>query len=73
MTISQTNFDASKSVSIASTVAEARRAAGYSLEDLAITCGLTVEELTAIETGADLDPSRLQRVAAALKLRSLSI
>lgn len=73
MTISQTDFDTSKSVSIASTVAEARRTAGYSLEDLAITCGLTVEELTAIETGADLDPSRLQRVAAALKLRSLSI
>lgn len=73
MTISQTDFDTSKSVSIASTVAEARRTAGYSLEDLAIACGLTVEELTAIETGADLDPNRLQRVAAALKLRSLSI
>ncbi|MCY1667902.1 helix-turn-helix domain-containing protein [Rhizobium sp. SL86] len=73
MTISQTQFDTTKSVSIASTIAEARRAAGYSLEDLAIACGLTVGELGAIESGADLDPSRLQRVAAALKLRSLAV
>jgi transcriptional regulator with XRE-family HTH domain len=73
MTISQTQFDTTKSVSIASTIAEARRSAGYSLDDLAITCGLTVRELEAIETAADLDPSRLQRVAAALKLRSLTV
>jgi transcriptional regulator with XRE-family HTH domain len=73
MTISQTDFDTKNSVSIASTIADARRTAGYSLEDLAIACGLTVQELEVIETGADLDPGRLQRVAAALKLRSLTI
>lgn len=73
MTISQTEFDTNKSVSIASTIADARRAAGYSLEDLAITCGLTVGELEAIESGSDLDPLHLQRVAAALKLPSLTV
>jgi len=73
MTMSQTNFDESQPVSIADTIAEGRRASGYSLEDLAITCGLTVEELEAIETGADQDPAHVRRVAAALKLPSLII
>ncbi|MCO5732017.1 helix-turn-helix transcriptional regulator [Rhizobium sp. SSA_523] len=71
MTIAQNNIESVSSVSIASTLADARRAAGYSLDDLAITCGLTVDELEAIEGGSDLDPARLQRVASALQLRQL--
>ncbi len=73
MTISQTNFDSAQSISVATAIADARHEAGYSLDDLAITCGLTIAELEAIENGSDLDPARLQRVASALKLRSLSI
>jgi transcriptional regulator with XRE-family HTH domain len=73
MTLSQTNFDQNRPVSPAETIAEGRRASGYSLEDLAITCGLTVAELQAIESGADKDTGRLRRVAAALKLPTLMV
>ncbi|MBT9369385.1 helix-turn-helix transcriptional regulator [Rhizobium sp. CSW-27] len=73
MTLSQTNFDKNKPVSPSETIAESRRASGYSLEDLAVTCGLTVAELQAIEAGRDTDPNHLRRVAAALKIPSLMI
>ncbi|TRL35875.1 helix-turn-helix transcriptional regulator [Rhizobium straminoryzae] len=52
---------------------ESRRASGYSLEDLAVTCGLTVLELQAIEAGKDTDANHLRRVAAALKIPSLTV
>ncbi|MDE1995328.1 MAG: helix-turn-helix transcriptional regulator [Rhizobiaceae bacterium] len=45
-----------------------REAIGYSVDDLAVTCGLTVAEIEALETGADADASRLARVAAALQV-----
>jgi transcriptional regulator with XRE-family HTH domain len=73
MTLSQTNFDQSRPVSPAETIAEGRRASGYSLEELAITCGLTVSELQAIESGVDQDAGRLRRVASALKLPPLML
>ncbi len=47
---------------------ELREAAGYTLEQLAITCGLTIDELAALEAGADHDPGKLQRIAASLGL-----
>lgn len=45
-----------------------REASGYSLEDLAVTCGLTDVEISRIETGEDIDPGRVKRVAAALQI-----
>ncbi|MQB19556.1 XRE family transcriptional regulator [Agrobacterium tumefaciens] len=49
-------------------IASARNAAGYTVDQLALTCGLTSQEILALETGADSDPSRLRRVASALQL-----
>ena len=71
MTISHNNFDSNQSISIGQAIATARRAAGYSLEDLAITTGLTVAELEALEGGSDADEARLKRVAGALQLQGL--
>ncbi len=45
-----------------------REARGYSVEDLAVTCGLSIGEITGIENGEDADPDRLRRIAAALRL-----
>ncbi|ASY73174.1 hypothetical protein SF83666_b65250 (plasmid) [Sinorhizobium fredii CCBAU 83666] len=33
-----------------------------------MTCGLTGAEITRIELGADVDPARLRRIAAALQM-----
>ncbi|WFU52042.1 helix-turn-helix transcriptional regulator (plasmid) [Sinorhizobium terangae] len=49
-------------------VRRSREAVGYSVEELAITCGLTGAEITRIEIGADADPGRLRRIAAALRV-----
>lgn len=73
MTISQNNIDHQDSISLAQALAEARRAAGYSFEDLAIASGLTVSELEALENGKDQDPARLKRVASSLQLNHLVI
>jgi hypothetical protein len=45
---------------------EAREAKGYSIEDLAVTCGLTVAEIRDVELGIEANPAYLRRVAAAL-------
>jgi hypothetical protein len=53
---------------VASLIAEARLAAGYSVEDLSVTTGLVNAEIVSIENGTELDPAKLKRVAAALKV-----
>lgn len=45
-----------------------RESIGYSVEDLALTCGLTSGEISAIEAGDDGDAGRLRRIAKALGL-----
>jgi transcriptional regulator with XRE-family HTH domain len=67
------NFHASSDNTLAPSqvallVAEARHAAGYSVEDLSVTTGLVNDEIVGIENGTDLDPGKLKRVAAALKV-----
>jgi transcriptional regulator with XRE-family HTH domain len=47
---------------------EAREAAGYSIEDLAIATGLTHQEINDAETGIVRDGSHLGRIAAILKV-----
>jgi len=49
-------------------ITTARDEAGYSVEQLAITCGLTTSEITALENGSDSDPLRIKRVATALQI-----
>jgi transcriptional regulator with XRE-family HTH domain len=48
-------------------VKQARQAAGYSLEDLAETCGLTIVEISRIEDGVEIDLQHLKRIAPALQ------
>ncbi|WP_072597319.1 helix-turn-helix domain-containing protein [Sinorhizobium americanum] len=55
-------------VDIGDTVRRCREAVGYSIEDLALTCGLTGAEITRIELGDDVDPDKLRRIAAALRV-----
>lgn len=73
MTISQSNFDDQKTVSLAQALAEGRRSVGYSFDELAVASGLTVGELEALENGIDQDPGRLKRVATALQLHHLAV
>lgn len=73
MTNSINNLDASSiaavsHIEIGDAVRRSREAIGYSVEDLAVTCGLTDAEISRIEIGADADPSRLRRIAAALQM-----
>jgi ribosome-binding protein aMBF1 (putative translation factor) len=53
---------------IARAVVEARLAAGYSIDDLAVTTGLVHAEITRVEDGSDADPAKVKRIAAALKM-----
>lgn len=41
---------------------------GYTIEDLAVASGLTVEELNGIETGQDAEPTKLHRIAHSVGL-----
>ncbi|WP_454576063.1 helix-turn-helix domain-containing protein [Mesorhizobium sp. PL10] len=45
-----------------------RETKGYSIEELSLTCGLSTSEIADIESGKDIDPSKLRRIAAALQL-----
>lgn len=73
MTVSMNNFHASSDSSLApnqisTLISEARQAVGYSVEDLSVATGLVNDEIVGIENGTDLDPAKLKRVAAALKV-----
>jgi len=73
MTISMNDFASANGAklspqSIANAVSEARRAIGYSIEDLAVTTGLINDEILRIENGTDSDPAKLKRIASALKV-----
>ena len=73
MSISLSNLDASKAtavpaVNVAGAVRAAREAVGYSVDDLAVTCGLVVNEIEEIESGEDADPAKLKRIASALQV-----
>ncbi|WP_018900714.1 helix-turn-helix domain-containing protein [Rhizobium sp. 2MFCol3.1] len=51
---------------VAAQLRDARAARGYTLEDVAVTSGLTIAEVEALETGRSLDARRLARFAAAV-------
>lgn len=71
MSISVQNIEESTAVSpidVAAAVKGARDAVGYSIEDLAVTCGLANGEILEIENGESADPAKLRRIAAALQV-----
>jgi len=45
-----------------------RETRGYSVEQLSLTCGLAAGEIEDIENGKATDPSKLRRIASALRL-----
>lgn len=54
--------------SAAELLRSARISRGYSIDDVALTSGLTADEVQAVESGVDADAARISRVAAALGL-----
>jgi transcriptional regulator with XRE-family HTH domain len=54
-------------------IAAARTTSGYTVEQLAVTCGLTAQEIAALEDGSDNNPSHIKRVSAALQIPTSSI
>jgi len=54
-------------LNVGNRVKQARMTAGYSLDDLAETCGLTVVEISRIEDGLEIDMQYLKRIAVALQ------
>ncbi|UVK47595.1 helix-turn-helix domain-containing protein [Mesorhizobium sp. AR07] len=60
--------DASGSGSDYSTLRAMRETRGYSVEKLSLTCGLAANEIEDIESGKVTDPSKLRRIASALRL-----
>jgi transcriptional regulator with XRE-family HTH domain len=73
MTLSISNLDGSSvaaplNVEVGEAVRRAREAMGYSVDALAETCGLTEAEISRIELGAEVEPSRLRRIASALQV-----
>lgn len=55
-------------VNIGAAIKQSRETAGYTVDDLSVTTGLTEVEISKIELGADTDPAKLQRIAAALQV-----
>lgn len=53
---------------VGSRIKAIRESHKYSVEDLAVTCGLANQEIADIEDGNDADPVRLRRIAAALRV-----
>lgn len=73
MSISLNNLDQSGSAAfymdaVGGKVKALRESVGYSIEDLAVTCGLTNSEISDIEEGRDDDPVKLRRIASALQV-----
>ena len=73
MSISPSNIGDNKAApmldgDIAARVKAAREAVGYSIEDLAVTCGLANVEISEIESGRDFSPAKLKRIAGALQV-----
>jgi len=73
MSISMSNFEPAVKNNIsaskaAAAITEARQAIGYTLEQVAVTTGLTVDEITAIENGEGIGHGQLQRIASAFGL-----
>ncbi len=68
ISVSQPERDQHTNAPFANKILTARTRAGYTVDQLAVTCGLTTGEIKALEDGTDSDPTRIRRVAAALHL-----
>lgn len=50
-----------------------RQVTGYSVEDLAVTSGLAIDEIERMEAGTEAVPGGLRRIAGALGLPSTTV
>ena len=66
--LDQIEQDAVDVALVGSRIRTIRQSVGYSIDDLAETCGLTHAEILEIEEGQDADLGRLNRIAAALQV-----
>lgn len=62
------DHDFSQTTELGNALKQAREIVGYSVDDLAVTCGLTALEITRIELGVDADEAKLRRIGAALQV-----
>ena len=62
------SVDLAVSLPAVNAVRAMRETRGYSIEKLSLTCGLAEFELADIESGRDIDPAKLRRIASALML-----
>jgi len=65
--LDQSTYHIVNVANVGNRVKQTRLSAGYSLEDLAVTCGLTSAEITRIEDGIEIDMQHLKRIAPALQ------
>jgi transcriptional regulator with XRE-family HTH domain len=66
--LDQSNQDSLDLSLVGSRARSIRQSVGYSIEDLAETCGLTSAEIVAIEEGLEGDMGQLRRMAQALQV-----
>jgi transcriptional regulator with XRE-family HTH domain len=66
--LDRSNAEAVSAINASAAIRAAREAIGYSVDDLAVTCGLLVSEIQEVENGEDTDPAKLKRIAAALQM-----
>lgn len=58
-------------INVANPIADLRKAKGYSLEQLSLISGLTVAEITKLESGALVDPAKLARLLTAAGVKAI--
>ena len=54
-------------------VTAVREAMGYSIDDLAVTCGLAIEEILELENSNTTDVAKLRRIATAFGLPEIAL
>jgi len=58
-------------INVANPIADLRKAKGYSLGQLSLISGLTVAEITKLESGALVDPAKMARLLAAAGVKAI--
>ncbi|MXN45949.1 helix-turn-helix domain-containing protein [Shinella kummerowiae] len=58
-------------INVTNPIADIRKSTGYSLEQLSLISGLTVAEITKLESGALVDPAKLARLLTAAGVKAI--
>ncbi|WP_283192960.1 helix-turn-helix transcriptional regulator [Rhizobium sp. AN80A] len=71
--IEDSNVPTSLTTDLGEAVRAARHLAGYSIEQVAVTCGLTETEIAKVESGHEGDQRLVTRIAKALGMTATSL